>query len=118
MKTAVVCLGLLALVGSSTASLDAFNSVKESQELEHTGGQQKSLSIAISNVFFRERAGLCGLQLIGWLLAAACPVLLLLVVHWTVAGLPCRSVRSPADICAVWLLRPWAHLVVEWHLVP
>ncbi len=39
MKTAIVCLGLLALVGSSTASLDAFKSVKESQELEHTGGE-------------------------------------------------------------------------------
>ena len=47
MKTAIVCLGLLALVGSSTASLDAFSSVKESQELEHTGGQQKSLFNAI-----------------------------------------------------------------------
>ena len=62
MKTAIVCLGLLALVGSSTASLDAFNSVKESQELEHTGGQQKSLSIASSSVLFRAEAGLCGLQ--------------------------------------------------------
>lgn len=40
MKTtmAIVVLGLLALVGSSTASLDALNSVKESQELENTGG--------------------------------------------------------------------------------
>jgi hypothetical protein len=47
MKSAIVCLGLLALVGSSTASLDAFNSVKEFQELEHTGGQLKSLFNAI-----------------------------------------------------------------------
>ncbi len=50
MKTAIICLGLFALVGSSTASLDAFKSVKESQELEHTGGEHSKSCMLMRSI--------------------------------------------------------------------
>ncbi len=63
MTMAIVAVGLLALVGSSTASLDALNSVKESQELENTGGPSCSFpsiarGAAVQNSAFLNRVKL------------------------------------------------------------
>ena len=37
MKTAIICLGLLALVGTSMGALDALQSVQKDSEIDHSG---------------------------------------------------------------------------------
>lgn len=96
MKTAILCLGLLALVGSSVASLDALNSVKESQELEHTGGHLEA------SLLPSDEAEGCNLSCsVIQVLAAPCPDVKLLSVNWLGAGFSCGRIDSPADFCAL-----------------
>ncbi len=86
MKTAIICLGLLALVGTSMGALDAVKKDSEIQGLDHAGTPEHHLSsVLLSTLLMTSKGPDCSTPL------AQCPV-----KHSPVQHL-CCSCSKPAS---------------------